>query len=377
LLTPIRTFFAASLTASLLITSSLYSMPVNAAQDTAAWFTHSDIALPKGTKVAQLQNQLRYVLLPTSRSATAVSIRIRFPIASPSANQAVNSIIENSNWTFHGDANQTVLALDLPNQENVTLQDALQDISARIQAHNTNDLLTPIDASVVVAGHLNTRFAAKALEDAFSTWVPQAALVSASTDSLQSISQEKAEDTKPTVSYTAHTILNSREDNKLTRKQLLTATIANKILEQRLKKALEQEPVEISVSNKVLGQTNLVSQVAVVSDDNQRIQQAQKVVQQEIERAKASGFSQAEYEMVVSELRNELEKKTRRYDEAYTAHQADTLVTAINEGKVYTSPSYDLELMNFHVAHLNEFDISNEFEHIWQKPMEMVILPNS
>jgi len=352
-------------------------MPVNAVQDTAAWFTHSDIALPKGTKVAQLQNQLRYVLLPTSRSATAVSIRIRFPIASPSANQAVNSIIENSNWTFHGDANQTVLALDLPNQENVTLQDALQDISARIQAHNTNDLLTPIDASVVVAGHLNTRFAAKALEDAFSTWVPQAALVSASTDSLQSISQEKAEDTKPTVSYTAHTILNSREDNKLTRKQLLTATIANKILEQRLKKALEQEPVEISVSNKVLGQTNLVSQVAVVSDDNQRIQQAQKVVQQEIERAKASGFSQAEYEMVVSELRNELEKKTRRYDEAYTAHQADTLVTAINEGKVYTSPSYDLELMNFHVAHLNEFDISNEFEHIWQKPMEMVILPNS
>ncbi|MDN3685988.1 hypothetical protein QW180_30240 [Vibrio sinaloensis] len=158
---------------------------------------------------------------------------------------------------------------------------------------------------------------------------------------------------------------------------MLKATIANKILENRLKQALADKSVDIKVSSKVLKNVNLISQVAVISEDYAQALEAQELVKQELKRAKAGGFDQAEYELVVAQLRSDLEQQTRRFDDNYTAHQADRLVDAIDEGRVYTSPSYDLELMNFHVAHLTEFDISKEFGIIWQKQMEMVSGPNS
>jgi zinc protease len=124
----------------------------------------------------------------------------------------------------------------------------------------------------------------------------------------------------------------------------------------------------------VLFDHRLLSQVRVANLEETDKTEVKKVVQSEIKRALASGFTQTEYEMVVSQVRKQLERQTRLNDpDNYTRNQADRVVAAIDNGSVYTAPSYDLDLLNFHVAHLNEFDISKEFEHIWSSTTSVIM----
>lgn len=51
---------------------------------------------------------------------------------------------------------------------------------------------------------------------------------------------------------------------------------------------------------------------------------------------------------------------------------ADRMVDAIDNGSVYTTPSFELELIDFHVAHLSEIDISKEFEKIWAHKLKSI-----
>lgn len=77
--------------------------------------------------------------------------------------------------------------------------------------------------------------------------------------------------------------------------------------------------------------------------------------------------------MVVSQVREQLQRKTRRQNADYTAQQADRLIEAVNSGSVYTAPSYDLDLLNFHVAHLNELDVSKELAKIWSQDDAVIL----
>ena len=372
---PLRHICAVSLCASILLTP-FYAVSAQHEQNDASWFEYSDIALPKGTQVTQLNNQMRYVLLATSRNSAALSIRVRLGAPGAQSHAITASLFEDTNWTVSESATQSVVSQDFSEPSEVSLRNALEELAKRLQSEQAAGTYTPALTTLVIAGNLNLRHSASAVEEYFSDWQPSLGyrLVAKEETNTTSVNEPAL---KPSVSLTAFTQLLSAEDSKQQRKKLLKATIANKILENRLKHALAQNPVEIKVSSKLLNNTNLVSQVAVVSEDYDQAIVAQDVIKQELKRAKAGGFEQAEYDFVVAQLRTDIEKRTRRFDSQYTANQADELVTAIDEGRVYTSPSYELELMNFHVAHLNEFDISREFNVIWQKPMEMVSGPNS
>lgn len=374
---PLRQIVTATLSASLLL-SPFFSLSVSAEQNQFNWFEQSDITLPKGTKAGKLGNAMRYVLLPTSRNTQALSIRVRLTDLPIKYASVAQTLTQDNAWELAEFNGKSVLKRDFTDNKEETLAEAISQLAALFKSEEAKGIFLPSQTDLVIAGNFKNRTAAELISDNLSDWKSSEAFSAPAELSLmpKSVSDAPKQE-KPTVAYTAHTSLDDTANSKQQRKKLLTVTIANKILEKRLEEAFANQDVKVEVSNQILAQSSLVSQVSLTSEDSEQAKAAQQIIEKEINRARASGFNQVEYEMVVSQLRKELEGQTRPHDEAYTAHQADQLIKAIDEGRVYTSPSYDLDLMNFHVAHMNEYDISNEFESVWKSPMELIIIPNS
>ncbi|KHD25754.1 hypothetical protein NM09_08650 [Vibrio caribbeanicus] len=374
---PLRQIVTATLSASLLL-SPFFSLSVSAEQNQFNWFEQSDITLPKGTKAGKLSNAMRYVLLPTSRNTQALSIRVRLTDLPIKYAPVAQTLTQDNGWELVEFNGKSVLKRDFADNKEEILAEAISQLAALFKREEAKGVFLPSQTDLVIAGNFKNRTAAELISDNLSDWKSSEVFSAPAELSLmpKSVSDVPKQE-KPTVAYTAHTSLDDTANSKQQRKKLLTVTIANKILEKRLEEAFANQDVKVEVSNQILAQSSLVSQVSLTSEDSEQAKAAQQIIEKEINRARASGFNQVEYEMVVSQLRKELEGQTRPHDEAYTAHQADQLIKAIDEGRVYTSPSYDLDLMNFHVAHMNEYDISNEFESVWKSPMELIIIPNS
>lgn len=403
--------------------------------NSSLWYPSTDIHMPKSTTVDRLDNGLRYVVLPTTRSSDEVSIRVRVNAGvaqeydqHPTARIVALDTIQGTDWHVSTDYQQTVFDIDFTSATNKDIEQALESIYAgltkNVKQPNTDQLVesaqnsltdiddlisqrhldtltyslapldeqslsqtpletvkefkqtyfTPSQVSIVVVGGIKKKSAIKAIERQFSQWrtTTQAQFVR-SAPQLELIS--KVEETSP-ITISALSTFSDEEDSKLHRKELLMTTLANKMLEQRIQAALSQQHVQaqVDVDNQVLFDHRLLSQVRVANLEETDKVEVKKVVQSEIKRALASGFTQTEYEMVVSQVRKQLERQTRLQDpDNYTRNQADRVVAAIDSGSVYTAPSYDLDLLNFHVAHLNEFDISKEFEHIWSSTTSVIM----
>ncbi|TFH90168.1 insulinase family protein [Vibrio ouci] len=391
--------------------------------------------MPKSTTVDRLDNGLRYVVLPTTRSSDEVSIRVRVNAGVaqennhfPTARIVALDTIQGTNWHVSTDYQQTVFDIDFasatssdiekalevlyagltqevkqPNAEQLleSAQDSLTDIDELISQRHLDTLtqalapldeqslsqtplesvkefkqtyFTPKQVSIVVVGGIKKKSAIKSIERQFSLWNTTTQEQSLhSTPQLELIS--KAEEASP-ITISSLSTFHDEEDSKLHRKELLMTTLANKMLEQRIQEALSEQHLQaqVDVDNQVLFDHRLLSQVRVANLEETDKVEVKKVVQSEIKRALASGFTQTEYEMVVSQVRKQLERQTRLNDpDNYTRNQADRVVAAIDSGSVYTAPSYDLDLLNFHVAHLNEFDISKEFEHNWSTASSVIM----
>ncbi|RTZ18328.1 insulinase family protein [Vibrio aquaticus] len=385
--------------------------------------------MPKVTTVNALDNGLRYVILPTSRSSKEVSIRVRVAAGvaqetelTPSARIAVLDTILGTEWKVSTDYQQTVFSLDLNEASANDVEQALHSLmqglekpignteepkfaqAAETSLVDIDQIMTqqhlesvsygrsiasfdvesvdqnaqndaqqfktrhfaPHNVSIVIAGGITPRQTAKTVQSQFGLW----RVLDEQQEHLPSLDfhVEKTHVEQTLVSVATLTHLGGNSDSKLLRKEILKATLANKMLERRIQNTFEQQQIEglVSVENQVLFNQNLLSQVRVTGFNETQQELANQIIESEIKRTAASGFKQAEYEMVVSQVRNQLEKQTRLHNkESYTRSQADRMVKAIHEGTVYTDPSYDLDLLNFHVAHLNEFDISKEFELVW------------
>nr|WP_255199279.1 insulinase family protein [Vibrio sp. JPW-9-11-11] len=304
-----------------------------------------------------------------------------------------NDTTAGNQWQASTDASQTVFSLDLDHANLSQLEQHLTQIKTALtqtpdstenaeqtEAAQESDpqlleaitafqqhYYQPSNTSVIVAGGVKSREIIRLVRQQFSDWPSNrqqpinlvsktAAMVDANT--LRSDNAFALIAFKPLASAT---------DSKQQRKDMLTALLANKLIEQRIADALEKQQslATVQVKNDRLFQQQLMSQIRVTGLPANDKDQAQQLVRKEIQRAAASGFTQAEYEMVVSQVRQELQRQTRLENQGYTRDQADRLVAALNQGIVYTDPSYDLDLLNFHVAHLTEFDISQAFERIW------------
>ncbi|MFM2586964.1 insulinase family protein [Vibrio sp. TBV020] len=393
--------------------------------------------MPKATSVNRLENGLRYVVLPTTRSSNEVSLRVRVNAGvaqengdNPTARIAALETIQGTNWTVTTDYQQTVFSLDLGSASvddiDVALRTLYVGLNRKAQQHNPDTMLelaqqsltdieellsqrhldslvaestfatldkdsfeqtsldsieafkqayfTPNNTSIIVVGGIQKRATIKTIERQYSLWNTYSEAVA-----KRPLPEFKLADSHTiTTPVTMSSVSNFRDDtdSKLQRKEILMATLANKMLEQRIQNALSKQHLQakVDVDNQVLFDHRLLSQIRIADLNETEKQEAEKVVKTEIQRALASGFSRTEYEMVVSQVRKQLEQQTRlKNPEAYTRNQADRLVNAIDNGTVYTAPSYDLDLLNFHVAHLNEFDISKEFENVWSGSTSVIM----
>lgn len=430
----IRTLFSAALSASL-----MFSPIASAESNSALWFEHTDIQLPARTSVAQLENGLRYIILPTTKTSDEVSIRVRVgsgvaqePADYPLARITALNSISGTDWLATSGYQQTVFSLDLAHGTDADIGRALDlirsGLTTQIQTSQVSELLvkgqssltdidqiiaakqlqplavdqhwsaldaetladTPLSSvhdfqaqqykpqniTVVIAGAVSPRSAANLIDKSFADWK---ANKSASTHSLAAFTatpvtaQSVANDSS--VSISSLKSVHNQSDSKALRKDMLIATLANKLLEQRIENALQQQHslAKVVVDNQLVFNHKLLSQIRLTDLDVNERSKAQQIVQAEIKRAIASGFTQTEYEMVVSQVREQLQRKTRRQNADYTAQQADRLIEAVNSGSVYTAPSYDLDLLNFHVAHLNELDVSKELAKIWSQDDAVIL----
>ncbi|MGY5539396.1 insulinase family protein [Vibrio brasiliensis] len=431
---PIRTLFSAALSASL-----MFSPIASAESNSALWFEHTDIQLPARTSVAQLENGLRYIILPTTKTSDEVSIRVRVgsgvaqePADYPLARITALNSISGTDWLATSGYQQTVFSLDLAHGTDADIGRALDlirsGLTTQIETSQVSELLvkgqssltdidqiiaakqlqplavdqhwsaldaetladTPLSSvhdfqaqqyipqniTVVIAGAVSPRSAANLIDKSFADWK---ANKSASTHSLAAFTatpvtaQSVANDSS--VSISSLKSVHNQSDSKALRKDMLIATLANKLLEQRIENALQQQHslAKVVVDNQLVFNHKLLSQIRLTDLDVNERSKAQQIVQAEIKRAIASGFTQTEYEMVVSQVREQLQRKTRRQNADYTAQQADRLIEAVNSGSVYTAPSYDLDLLNFHVAHLNELDVSKELAKIWSQDDAVIL----
>ncbi|WP_171052220.1 insulinase family protein [Vibrio sp. Hep-1b-8] len=430
----IRTLFSAALSASL-----MFSPIASAASNSALWFEHTDIQLPARTSVAQLENGLRYIILPTTKTSDEVSIRVRVgsgvaqePADYPLARITALNSISGTDWLATSGYQQTVFSLDLAHGTDADIGRALDlirsGLTTQIQTSQVSELLvkgqssltdidqviaakqlqplavdqhwsaldaetladTPLSSvhdfqaqqyipqniTVAIAGAVSPRSAANLIDKSFADWK---ANKSASTHSLAAFTatpvtaQSVANDSS--VSISSLKSVHNQTDSKALRKDMLIATLANKLLEQRIENALQQQHslAKVVVDNQLVFNHKLLSQIRLTDLDVNERSKAQQIVQAEIKRAIASGFTQTEYEMVVSQVREQLQRQTRRQNADYTAQQADRLIEAVNSGSVYTAPSYDLDLLNFHVAHLNELDVSKELAKIWSQDDAVIL----
>ncbi|MEF1256770.1 insulinase family protein [Vibrio sp. M260112] len=430
----IRTLFSAALSASL-----MFSPVASAASNSPLWFEHTDIQLPARTSVAQLENGLRYIILPTTKTSDEVSIRVRVgsgvaqePADYPLARITALNSISGTDWLATSGFQQTVFSLDLAHGTDADIGRALDlirsGLTTQIQTSQVSELLvkgqssltdidqviatkqlqplavdqhwlaldaetladTPLSSvhdfqaqqyipqniTVVIAGAVSPRSAANLIDKSFADWK---ANKSSSTHSLAAFTatpvtaQSVANDSS--VSISSLKSVHNQTDSKALRKDMLIATLANKLLEQRIENALQQQHTlaKVVVDNQLVFNHKLLSQIRLTDLDVNERSKAQQIVQAEIKRAIASGFTQTEYEMVVSQVREQLQRQTRRQNADYTAQQADRLIEAVNSGSVYTAPSYDLDLLNFHVAHLNELDVSKELAKIWSQDDAVIL----
>ncbi|OAJ92634.1 insulinase family protein [Vibrio bivalvicida] len=372
----LRSLIGAALSASL-----IFSPVVNASSNSALWFEHTDIQMPTSTKVAQLNNGLRFVVLPTTRNSDEVSLRVRIGSGSAqqslehdaSARLAAQSCVESSDWKASTELEQTVFSLDLAHADETSIETNLAAIRQGLVRQSSSNgfkskFYVPQNTTVIITGGVNTRQTIKLIQRQFSDWVKTPVSLKAQGHGVDLDSYLQSESANDT-SFAVRTLktLADEQDSKLHRKEILLTTVANKLLEQRIQKALEQQQsqAKVTVDNEVLFDHRVLSQVRVTEMSADEKSDAEKLVETEIKRAIATGFTQVEYEMVVSQLREQLQRQTRQGSEHYAAEQADRLVAAISLGTVYTEPSYDLDLLNFHVAHLNEYDVSKEFEKTW------------
>lgn len=412
------------------VAATLLFTPASFAYDRpTTWYETTDISMPSNTTSASLNNGLRYVILPTSRSSDEVSIRIRIgsgvdqePQLQPVARALAINTVAGTDWHAITDSNQTVFSIDLLHatfsqieQSMTAIKNGLtnkstvldsQELLERAQSVLTDnsqvadDMLTarkttrafdvqsadtldtdalsryqtryyqPNNISVVITGGIKNREIIQLMTKQFASWQPNHNVKPINlAEQTSAITQVQEFITDDSLALLTIKPLGSGADSKQQRKDILTALLANKLIEQRIAKALEQEQstASVNVDHERLFSQQLVSQIRVTGLAAGEADKAQQLVKNEIRRAVAAGFTQTEYEMIVSQVREQLQGKTRLNNSHYSRDQAERIVAAINQGMVYTDPSYDLDLLNFHVAHMNEFDISDVFEQLWAK----------
>ncbi len=90
-----------------------------------------------------------------------------------------------------------------------------------------------------------------------------------------------------------------------------------------------------------------------------------RVAEQELRRALEHGFQEAELRAVKAELLNAYEESVRRAATRQSSGLAESLISSIDNGMVFTSPETELELMRPAIEAMTVEDVQEAFGEVW------------
>ncbi|WP_070966985.1 insulinase family protein [Vibrio sonorensis] len=138
-----------------LIIFSLLISTASAKSNSGYWFDATDLQLPKPTKVSQLNNGLRLVLLPLKRHPNQIAARLSIRYANPlNAQQKLAttwvalSIANDTQWSVEQHLDQTVFTLNLDDRNKHELFDQLALLSDKL---TKSDRLVQLDNNTLIA----------------------------------------------------------------------------------------------------------------------------------------------------------------------------------------------------------------------------------
>ena len=403
----IRQFFRLLLitcTVPLIFAKNAYS-----GENSALWFKETDIKIPGHAIAAELHNGVRIVILPTIHRNSGVSARVRVAagVAHDFNEQLIAQVIsrqvtKDTPWTGRAQLTQTTFSLDLNYEQRNTLEQSLKLIKERLKApyrpkaknnqptkaldnqagEFKDTFYVPGHTTIIVTGGEKKIEQLALLKRVFSDWssdVKPSLEHSVNLELDQYKRQIVITDTGMSLSTLSN--LQEVEDSKLQRREKLMSLLATKLLAKRIANELDpdQTQLKLTVENEILFNGELLSQIKLENLSETLDKTVLKSrVERELKEIYAQGFTLSEYHIVVQETRSQLYEHTQIGGNInYTKEQADRIVRAINQGTVYSTPSYDLDLFNFHVAHMDEIDISKTFRTIWPENLNDFVYYNS
>ncbi|WP_231111694.1 hypothetical protein [Vibrio mimicus] len=166
-------------------------------------------------------------------------------------------------------------------------------------------------------------------------------------------------------------------DSKQQRRQAMLVQVANIALQNRINQILQ--PYNLSAQTQVEWMMNrsLWSNLTIPGVSQEESQKVQQQVKTEIERALSNGFSKAEFELAVANQRAHLQAQTELNQADDIRNQADRLVAAMAQRKVYVTPSSELALFDLFMAHAYEGDLTPALKQSWSNTPTLHVTPSA
>ncbi|EGU17831.1 peptidase M16 domain-containing protein [Vibrio mimicus SX-4] len=424
----------------ILCCSSLLLAPAIQAQSADQWwFERSDLQLPRQTSAGVLENGLHYVLLPMPNTQHNVAIRMvmgggilqeqdgQSGSAMFSAAQMLGQLTVTAQAQL--DLNQTVVSLHATTQEQISqafseLSNALRNdalpaqdmlnksveqiaVDGRLlapalsyaqqqQVQRSFDALqsrlsqingaqamefkqrfyAPKNMTLVVVGDFNKRHLEQLIDQQFSDWHKNSATLQSAMviPSLQAQMQDVA---KQNISFNTLVPSPVGNDSKQQRRQTMLVQVANIALQNRINQILQ--PYNLSAQTQVEWMMNrsLWSNLTIPGVSQEESQKVQQQVKAEIERALSNGFSKAEFELAAATQRAHLQAQTELNQADDIRNQADRLVAAMVQRKVYVTPSSELALFDLFMAHAYEGDLTPALKQSWSNTPTLHVMPSA
>jgi zinc protease len=158
--------------------------------------------------------------------------------------------------------------------------------------------------------------------------------------------------------------------------QEATRNLGDTMLQNRLRHLIRQGTTDFSSASAYTGTFLQHLSVAAVSADcnpdkwENSLGQLEKILRQALE----SGFTQSELDRVKADFISQLEAGVRQADTRQTPHLARAVLNAIQNKKLFLSPSQKKDLLVPHIENLTIEEVNHSFQDAWKKDHRLVLV---
>lgn len=231
----------------------------------------------------------------------------------------------------------------------------------------------PDRSVLIVTGDIEPDLIEASIRERFSDWQPagpkeaEPVTGTINPDRPTSTAYFRDPDVPTSVSLFATKPADTSPDSARKRERSILETLANAVLSRRLSKLARQEDPPILGGSAgyapLFGAAELASIDISARGDDWR--SAVAVADRELRRALSYGFTQAELDEQMANLRRGFENGARQAATRRSDALADALVSAINDDLVVTTPAWRLEQFNAFAPQITLDAVNNAFRAIW------------